>query len=164
MGSPLLLILLPGVLTGHPPSFHHFSSSGSLCCLCCYAGLILPSLGMCAGAWAHMRARRKEYWCIGHVSDLSALPYANPSFLPCSFFKIFTFLGGGAMLGFSWGMQDLVPWPGIKPGSPALGTRNLSHWTKRDIPPLHVVTYRKELFFFFFFPLFVEPGKVPKVT
>ena len=29
----------------------------------------------------------------------------------------------------SWGMWDLVPSPGIKPGLPALGARSLSHWT-----------------------------------
>ena len=27
------------------------------------------------------------------------------------------------------GMWDLVPWPGIKPRSPALGAWSLSHWT-----------------------------------
>ena len=32
---------------------------------------------------------------------------------------------------FSCGMQDLVPWPGIEPGSPALGAWSLSHWTTR---------------------------------
>ena len=29
---------------------------------------------------------------------------------------------------------DLVPWPGIEPGSPALGTWSLSHWTTREVP------------------------------
>ena len=36
-------------------------------------------------------------------------------------------------LGLSCGMQDLVPWPGIEPGPPALGVRNLSHWTTRGV-------------------------------
>ena len=42
---------------------------------------------------------------------------------------------------FSWGMQtlscgmwDLVPWPGIEPGPPALGAQSLSHWTTREVP------------------------------
>ena len=35
---------------------------------------------------------------------------------------------------FSWGMWDLVPWPGIKPGSPALGACSLGHWTTRKVP------------------------------
>ena len=43
---------------------------------------------------------------------------------------------------FRCGMQtlrcsiwDLVPWPGIKPGPPALGVQSLSHWTTREVPP-----------------------------
>ena len=35
---------------------------------------------------------------------------------------------------FSCGMQDLVPWPGIEPRSPALGARSLNHWTTREVP------------------------------
>ena len=34
----------------------------------------------------------------------------------------------------SCGMWDLVPWPGIKPGPPALGAWSLSHWTTREVP------------------------------
>ena len=30
-------------------------------------------------------------------------------------------------------MWDLVPWPGIKPGPPALGPQSLSHWTTREV-------------------------------
>ena len=40
---------------------------------------------------------------------------------------------------FSWGMWtlscsmwDLIPWPGIEPGTPALGTQSLSHWTTKE--------------------------------
>ena len=29
---------------------------------------------------------------------------------------------------------DLVPWPGIEPGPPALRMKNLSHWTTREVP------------------------------
>ena len=36
----------------------------------------------------------------------------------------------------SCGMWDLVLWPGIKPGSPALGTWCLSHWTTRKFASL----------------------------
>ena len=35
---------------------------------------------------------------------------------------------------FSCGMWDLVPWPGIKTGPPALGVRHLNHWTTREVP------------------------------
>ena len=31
-------------------------------------------------------------------------------------------------------MQDLVPWPRIKPGPPALGVRSLTHWTTKGSP------------------------------
>ena len=31
-------------------------------------------------------------------------------------------------------MWDLVPWPGIEPGPPALGEQSLSHWTTREVP------------------------------
>ena len=29
---------------------------------------------------------------------------------------------------------DLVSWPGIEPGPPALGACNLTHWTTREVP------------------------------
>ena len=37
--------------------------------------------------------------------------------------------------GLSFGMQDVVPWPGIKPRPPALGAWSLNHhWTAREVP------------------------------
>jgi len=30
----------------------------------------------------------------------------------------------------------LIPHPGIEPGPPALGARNLSHWTNKEVPRL----------------------------
>ena len=33
-------------------------------------------------------------------------------------------------------MRDLVPWPGVEPRPPALGTQNLNHWTTREVPSL----------------------------
>ena len=39
--------------------------------------------------------------------------------------------------------RDLVPWSGIKPRPPALGTQSLSHWITREVPSfilLHVDT------------------------
>ena len=38
------------------------------------------------------------------------------------------------MILFSCGMWDLVPWPGIEPGPPALGMWSLNHWTIRKVP------------------------------
>ena len=31
-------------------------------------------------------------------------------------------------------MWDLVPWPAIEPGLPALGVQSLSHWTTSEVP------------------------------
>ena len=51
---------------------------------------------------------------------------------------LFTYLAApdlGVACGiFSCGIQDLVPLPGIKPRSPALGVQNPSHWTSREVP------------------------------
>ena len=41
--------------------------------------------------------------------------------------------GGCGMQTLSCGMWDLVPWSGIEPGPPALGTWRLSHWTTREV-------------------------------
>ena len=37
-------------------------------------------------------------------------------------------------LGLGCSMQDLVPWPVVKPRTPALGAQSLSQWTKREVP------------------------------
>ena len=39
-----------------------------------------------------------------------------------------------SMLTLSWGMQDLIPRPGIEPGPPALGAWSLSRWTTEKSP------------------------------
>ena len=46
------------------------------------------------------------------------------------FFKYLFYLD---MHGPHCSMQDLVPWPGIEPGLPALEARSLSHWTTRKV-------------------------------
>ena len=38
-----------------------------------------------------------------------------------------------SMRTLSWGMWDLVPWPGIEPEPSALGVWSLSHWTAREV-------------------------------
>ena len=42
----------------------------------------------------------------------------------------------------SCSMWDLVPRPGIKPSPPALGTRSLSHWTRREAPQILLRDFR----------------------
>ena len=37
---------------------------------------------------------------------------------------------------FSCDVWYLVPWPGIKPGPPALGAWSFSHWTTREVPQI----------------------------
>ena len=45
-----------------------------------------------------------------------------------------------SMWTLSWGMWDLVPWPEIKPRTPALGVQSLSRWTTREVPWVEIVT------------------------
>lgn len=40
---------------------------------------------------------------------------------------------------FSCGMQNPVPWQGIKPGLSALGTQSLGSWTTREVLPLMLI-------------------------
>ena len=39
-----------------------------------------------------------------------------------------------AVPGFTYGMWDLVPQPGIELRPPALGVQSLSHWTTTEVP------------------------------
>ena len=38
------------------------------------------------------------------------------------------------MRGLRCGMRDLVPWPGIELGAPALGAWSLNRWTTGEVP------------------------------
>ena len=49
----------------------------------------------------------------------------------------------------SCSMWDLVPWPGIELGAPALGVQSLSHLTTREVPAL---------------PFMMQPQKSPSIT
>ena len=60
------------------------------------------------------------------------------------FKKLFFYL---AVLGLSCSMWSLVPWAGIEPRPPALGTQSLSHWTPREV--LRVVLIKALLLFSF---------------
>ena len=44
--------------------------------------------------------------------------------------------------GLSYGMQDLVPWSGIEPGSPATGAQSLRHWTTSEFPGTNFNVWR----------------------
>ena len=63
----------------------------------------------------------------------------------------------------SCGMWDLVPWPEIEPGPPALGAWSLSHWTTREVPLIFVLLSlylfsflfcSLEFFYFLYFSLY----------
>ena len=61
----------------------------------------------------------------------------NPAiffFIVSLFIYLFIFIFYLAALGLSCSMRDLVPWPGIEPGPPALGAQSPSHWTTREVP------------------------------
>ena len=66
-----------------------------------------------------------------------------------------------SMLTLSWGMWDLVPWPGITPRPPALGLRGLSHWTPREVPPksLSIFTHKFSVSFGYWKPLKCHPWR-----
>ena len=57
--------------------------------------------------------------------------------LSCFINIYFYFIMYWAAPGLSEDMWDLIPWPGIEPGSPALGARSPSHWTTREVPGRH---------------------------
>ena len=52
--------------------------------------------------------------------------------------QVWSFFSVAAFRIFSCAMWDLVPWPGIKAGPPALGAWSLSHWTTREVPEFFV--------------------------
>ena len=49
-----------------------------------------------------------------------------------------------SMQTLSCSIQDLVPWPGIEPGPPALGAWSLNHWTAREVPLASLIGREKE--------------------
>ena len=71
---------------------------------------------------------------IESVMPSNHLILCRPLLLPPSIFpsiRVFSndlFISAGKL---SWGMWDLVPWPGR-----ALGAWSLSHWTSKEVPPL----------------------------
>ena len=109
-----------------------------LACLC------VPGSGRMDGLFRGAPVQGTWCWLIEFLffmpaSSLSALPqllrppYSYLRLTPPQdfFFKQLTYL---AVLSFSCGRWDLIPWPGIEPGPPALGAQSLSHWTTREVP------------------------------
>ena len=77
---------------------------------------------------AHTSQEIQTMICAGERNSQRSLFFFFPFQVPAAAYKVFSY----SMQALSWGMQDLVSWPGIKPGPPALGARSLNHWaTKR---------------------------------
>ena len=72
-----------------------------------------------------------QEWC--RTLLLSHLPFKSDGF-SFSFLDIYFYLFIWRHWDPSCSMWDLVPWPGIKPSSAALGTWSLGHWTTREVP------------------------------
>ena len=68
------------------------------------------------------------------MKTLLALGHTFTSFIwLCWVLVVVQRLFSCSMWNLSCGMWDLVPWPGIEPGPPALGGQSPNHWTKRDV-------------------------------
>ena len=68
---------------------------------------------------------------------ISLLPLWSGVFLSILFFFKKYLLIYLAVLALSCSMWHLVPWPGIKPGPPALGAQSLHGWTTREVLVLY---------------------------
>ena len=70
-----------------------------------------------------------------------------------------------ALLGLSWGMWDLAPWPGIEPGSPPLGAQSLSHlvWATgaKEVPVVHFLIGLFGALLLLLWELFIYSGYYP---
>ena len=60
-------------------------------------------------------------------------------FLRIFIFIYLTYLAARGLSCGTWNLVavalwDLVPWPGIEPGPPALRAQSLSHWTSKEVP------------------------------
>ena len=85
-----------------------------------------------AGSWACLLSC--PFWTV-HWSTLTLESSEDPfldKILSCLLWRkiLFIFL---AVLSLSCDMWDLVPWPGVEPGPPALGAWRLSHWATREV-------------------------------
>ena len=81
-----------------------------------------------------------QYAFVCLFTNLAESSQGLAQIIPNTFYnKIFIYLAvlslSCSMCTLSYGMWDLVPWPGIEPGPPAVGGQSLSHWTSREVIP-----------------------------
>ena len=95
----------------------------------------------CAGTtfvwWSRKESLSYQFRETNHRRLQGVIPEKNSSFSKDFFFFFFFELHWvlvAAFRFFSLGMWELLPWPGIKSGPPAVGARSLSHWTVREVP------------------------------
>ena len=83
-------------------------------CMLSHVRLFLTPWTVACQAPQSIGFSRQEYW--------SGLPFPSPGIVSCG------------MQIISCGMWNLVPWPGIESGPPALGAWSLSHWNTKGVP------------------------------
>ena len=109
--------------------------------LCC--PLLLPSVFRVfqyRSLFQRVRAphiRWPKYWSFGFnispSSEFSGLTSFRIDWFDLVLLRFLVYLFGCTRLHlwhmgfFSWGLWDLVPWPGIEPGSSALGVQSINH-------------------------------------
>ena len=84
--------------------------------------------------WLLLFLNSTNIYCIPY-SFLCVFIYLAALGLSCSMWDLFSC----GMRTLSWGMWDLVPWPRLEPGPPALGAQSLSHWTTREVLSLFIL-------------------------
>ena len=94
-----------------------------LCKYCCFMLYFSSCYLLCPGQYRHVCSGKICLWqCWKLFIWLHLVLVATWSIFSCGIWIL------------SHGMWDLVPWPGIEPGSPALGVWSLSHWITREVP------------------------------
>ena len=81
--------------------------------------LVTPSIGE---MWGKMASETCRWVCKQKQLFFFSIYLSAPSLSPVMWYL------------FNWGMRNLIPWPGIKPGAPVLREWSLSHWVTREVP------------------------------
>ena len=86
--------------------------------------------------------KRVVVFYIYSTCQLRPATFLNDAQVTLLIYKIFIYLASPSfscsMGTLSCSMWGLVPWPGITPRSPELGTPSLRHWTSREAQDSHI--------------------------
>ena len=119
------------------------------------------------GAWqgtVHGVAKSRHDWATNTHTEEIKLFFFSVYFFHCTGSQLqHTGSFSHSRWTLSCSMWDLVLWPGIEPKPCALGARNLSHWTTREVPiklfsfwekkkkeEINICDHRSFVFCFFF--------------